>query len=164
MIVFRPFKGEIIRGTITNSTVNGIFISMDFFEDVIIPPPFLFEGTEWGKDDQGTEAFIWRTDDGEGGTNEFFFDKAEKCLMRVEQEEWNDLSPQMKRPDDYDMERRDQYGMKLGPYRILASMMLTGLGPTLWWLGDEAAAEEGAEGEGEGGEGMEVDAEGGAEA
>ena len=140
IMVYRPFKGEIVRGTITHSNIEGVYLSTDFFEDIIVPPPLLFENTQWGADESGTEAFIWRTDNGEGGENEFFFDKAEKCLMRVEQEEWNDLSPQMKRPDDYDMERRDKYGLKLGPYRILASMLHSGLGPTLWWLGDEAAA------------------------
>ncbi|KAK5127215.1 hypothetical protein LTR85_008577 [Meristemomyces frigidus] len=142
LLVFRPFKGEILRGTISHSNMEGIYLSMDFFEDIIVPPPLLFDNTTWGTDDAGTEAFIWRTDNGEGGENEFFFDRAEKCYMRVEQEEWNDLSPQMKRPDDYDMDRRDKYGLKVGPYRIMASMMHSGLGPTLWWLGDEAPAEE----------------------
>lgn len=140
IMIFRPFKGEILRGIITHSNVKGIYLSMEFFEDIVVPPPFLFGGTKWDADEHGTETFIWRTDNGEGGQNEFFFDRAEKCLMRVEQEEWNDLSPQMKRPDDFDMERRDEYGLKVGPYRVLASMMHSGLGPILWWLGDEAAA------------------------
>lgn len=162
MVVFRPFKGEILRGTITHSNQAGIYISMDFFEDIIVPPQLLFSNTTWDKDEEGTEAFIWRSEDGEGGFNEFFFDKAEKVLMRVEQEQWNDLSPQMKRPDDYDMERRDEYGMKLGPYRIMASMMHSGLGPSLWWLGEEAAAAEDEAGT-NGVDDMEVDAAGGAE-
>ena len=155
LIVFRPFKGEILRGTISHSNMQGIYLSMDFFEDIVVPPAFLFDNTTWGADDQGTEAWIWRS-----GDNEYFFDKAERCMMRVEQEEWNDLSPQMKRPDDYDVERRDEYGLKVGPYRILASMMHSGLGPTLWWLSEEGGAEETAEETAE--DGMEVDGETGA--
>lgn len=115
---------------------------MDFFEDIVVPPALLFEGTTWGKDDSGTEAFIWKADDGDGGTNEFFFDRAEKCLFRVEREEWNDLSPQMKRPEDFDAATLDEYGRRTSPYRIIGSMMHSGLGPTLWWMGEEAAAEE----------------------
>lgn len=145
LLVFRPFKGEILSATITHSNIRGIYLSMDFFEDIVVPPFLLPENTTWCKDDQdesGTEVFIWRTDDGEGGFNEFFFDRAEKCLFRVEQEEWHDLSPQMKRPDDYDESALDEYGLRKGPYRIVGSMMYSGLGPTLWWLGDEAGAEE----------------------
>ncbi|WPG97668.1 Hypothetical protein R9X50_00044800 [Acrodontium crateriforme] len=145
ILVFRPFKGEILSATITHSNIRGIYLSMDFFEDIVVPPALLPENTEWCKDEQdegGTEVFIWRTDDGEGGTNEFYFDRAEKVLFRVEQEEWNDLSPQMKRPDDYDESVTDEYGMRKVPYRIIGSMMHSGLGPTLWWLGEEGAAED----------------------
>jgi DNA-directed RNA polymerase III subunit RPC8 len=151
LVVFRPFKGEIIPGTITHSSVAGIFMSMGFFEDIVAPPEFLFDDTKWERDEDGNQLFIWRADNGEGGFNEFFFDRAEKCMMRVEVEEWNDLSPQMKRPEDYDLESKDKYGLRLAPYRILCSMMHSGLGPTLWWLGEEAGE----------GEAMEVD--GGAE-
>jgi len=141
MIVFRPHKGEILRGTITHSNVKGIFLSMDFFEDIVVSPKLMFENTSWDKDDTGTETFIWRADDGEGGSNEFYFDQAEKCLFRVEDESWVDLSPQMKRPEDFDAAQVDEYGLRIGPYKIVASMMHSGLGPSLWWLGEEAVAE-----------------------
>ena len=63
-------------------------------------------------------------------------------MFRVEAEKWVDLSPQMKRPDDYDAAQLDEYGLRTGPYRIIASMMHGGLGPSLWWLGEETAPEE----------------------
>jgi len=137
LVVFRPFKGEIIQGTIVHSNTAGIFISMDFFEDIVVPPQLLFPGTTWDKDpESGHEIFIWRTDG-----NEFFFDRTEKCLLRVEMEEWNDLSPQMKQSDDYDSESRDKHGLRVTPYRVLASMMHSGLGPLLWWAEEEGQAE-----------------------
>ena len=52
MIVFRPFQGEILRGTITHSNNAGIYLSMDFFEDVVVPPQFLFDNTKWDKDEE----------------------------------------------------------------------------------------------------------------
>ncbi|KAF2763790.1 hypothetical protein EJ03DRAFT_53910 [Teratosphaeria nubilosa] len=141
LVVFRPFKGEIIQGTISHSNASGIFISMEFFEDIVVPPELLFSDTSFETDSEGSDVFIWRADDGAGGVNEFFFDRAEKCLMRVEIEEWNDLSPQMKRPEDFDLDHRDKYGLRLAPYRILCSMMHSGLGPSLWWVGDESGQE-----------------------
>lgn len=141
LIVFRPFKGEIVSATITHSAPTvGIVLSHDFFEDVIVPPETLFDGTEWGKDEYGTEAFIWyqKNSDTEE-VNEFFFDRAEKCLYRVEEEQWHDLSPkQQSTIQNFVADGHTAEGeARKTPYLIRGSMMLSGLGPTLWWVGDE---------------------------
>lgn len=45
MVVFRPFKGEIIQGKIKHCNITGITIHLDFFSDIFIPAPVnLFEG------------------------------------------------------------------------------------------------------------------------
>src|SRR5690606_19378650 len=36
-VVFKPFKGEIITGKVRSSTVDGLYVSLGFFEDVFIP-------------------------------------------------------------------------------------------------------------------------------
>ncbi|KAK5117651.1 hypothetical protein LTR62_005074 [Meristemomyces frigidus] len=136
LVVFRPFKGEIIRAIISHSNATGIFMSMDFFEDVVIPPQFFFSPSSWEDDENGNKIWIWKSDEGP----EFFFDRTEKCLIRVEQEQWNDLSPQMQRPEDFNLEEKDQYGLRRSPYRIVASMMFTGLGPEMWWIQEDEAA------------------------
>ncbi|KAJ3030938.1 DNA-directed RNA polymerase III subunit rpc25, partial [Rhizophlyctis rosea] len=47
MIVFRPFGGEILIGKIRDcSQEEGIKVSMEFFDDIIIPPTFMPAGTE----------------------------------------------------------------------------------------------------------------------
>ncbi|EMC93248.1 hypothetical protein BAUCODRAFT_141757 [Baudoinia panamericana UAMH 10762] len=135
VVVFRPFKGEIIRGVISASTENGMQMSTGFFEDVVVPKEWLFSVSDFESEDGAPPVWIWRTND-----MSLYFDKLERCLMRVESEEWTDMSPQMKRPDDFDTERLDQYNMRTGPYRIMASMMHTGLGVAAWWLGEDAAA------------------------
>ncbi|KAF1826124.1 uncharacterized protein K489DRAFT_406911 [Dissoconium aciculare CBS 342.82] len=135
IIVFRPFKGEILRATISQSNPTGIELSADFFEDIVVPPETLFDNTEWQKDDSGVWTFVWRADDGAGGTNEFFFDNSESCLLRVEEEQWHDLSPDAMKDEDEENESR------LPPYRIRGSMMHSGLGPTLWWTGEGNEAE-----------------------
>ncbi|KAF2724941.1 DNA-directed RNA polymerase III polypeptide [Polychaeton citri CBS 116435] len=141
LIVFRPFKGEILRGTITGSQMQeGITLSMDFFEDITVPPSLLYDGTTFGTED-GEELFVWHADDGEGGVNDYYFDQAEKCLWRAENEEWYDLSPQQQKPPEMMDEAEQAEGRKV-PYRIVGSMLHSGLGPTLWWLGEEDVAAE----------------------
>nr|POF26140.1 dna-directed rna polymerase iii subunit rpc8 [Quercus suber] len=140
ILVFRPHKGEILRASIAASNMKGIYLTTKFFEDIVIPPHLLFEGTVWDADDQGVESFIFRPEDGSG--YEFFFDRYEEVLFRVEQEEWTDLSPQMKRPgEDVEEEVVDQYGLRVPPYRVLGRQELqawTGkarflmLSPTQW--------------------------------
>jgi len=44
LIVFRPFKGEILTGRISSSTPAGIKVRLDFFEDILIPGYLLFDG------------------------------------------------------------------------------------------------------------------------
>ncbi|KAI9819545.1 MAG: DNA-directed RNA polymerase III subunit rpc25 [Pycnora praestabilis] len=46
LVVFRPFKGEIILGKISSASEYGIKIRLDFFDDIFIPPHLLFEGSE----------------------------------------------------------------------------------------------------------------------
>jgi DNA-directed RNA polymerase III subunit RPC8 len=141
MIVYRPFKGEILRATITHSHPGaGVYLSQDFFEDIVVPPEVLFENTMFEKDEQGIEAFIWRTRNAESGLeDEYYFDKAEAVLFRVEDEQWRDASPQPKNPGgQFITEHAMTPGeVKKTPYLIRGSMMHGGLGPTLWWVGEE---------------------------
>lgn len=111
----------------------------------MVPPETLFEDTSWDRDDQGVEAWIWRPKDENGDqSNEFFFDRAETCLFRVEEEQWKDMSPQSKTPGG---EAITEDGVAEGevkktPYLVRGSMMLSGLGPLLWWAPEDSAAAE----------------------
>lgn len=150
LVVFRPFKGEIIRATIAQSSHSGIGLSVDFFEDVFVPPDLLFENSKFESDENGVMTWIWRADDGNGGENEFFFDSAESCLLRVEEERWNDVSPDALRSQEFETQEEEDLAKRTPPFMLLGSMMHSGLGPTLWWTGEggeEAAAVEEAGGE-----------------
>ena len=88
LIVFRPFKGEILQGRISSNSDFGIRISMDFFEDIIVPGPhMLFENSVYNS---AEDAWVWTTDEG----NDLFFDRNETVRFRVEAETWTDLSPE----------------------------------------------------------------------
>lgn len=43
MIVFRPFKGEILAARIKQNTPTGIVLSTEFFDDIFVPETMLFE-------------------------------------------------------------------------------------------------------------------------
>ncbi len=73
LIVFRPFVGEVIVGKVLQSNKDGIRLSLDFFDDIIIPSSQLQNPSTF---DPATNLWTWRyeTEGGEdGGTiaNEF---------------------------------------------------------------------------------------------
>lgn len=146
LVVFRPFKGEIMRATITQSSQQGIYLSVDFFEDLLVPPETLFEGSTWEKDDSGTMTFVWRTEAGGGAHNEFFFDNAESCMVRIEEEQWHDVSPDALRSQSYVTQEEEENASRMPPYLVRGSMMHTGLGPTLWWIGEPGLEDEATDG------------------
>lgn len=132
LIVFRPFKGEILQGRIMSNNDSGIRISMDFFDDIVIPGPhMLFENTVFNA---AEDAWVWTTEDG----HELFFDRNETVRFRVEAETWTDLSPEKQAPPGEEAEEED----RKSPYQIIGSMQQSGLGPLLWWDQGEEVAEE----------------------
>lgn len=151
LVVFRPFKGEILQGTIAHSDVkDGIWLNMDFFEDLQVPPSVLFEPSVFQQEGEDG-VFVWRSEnaEAENGYDEYFFDKAEKCLCRVEMELWNDLSPMMQQQQNQKFSAGDEGDgegveeeVRKQPYAVQASMMHSGLGPKLWWLGEDELAQE----------------------
>ncbi|QDS68203.1 hypothetical protein FKW77_010554 [Venturia effusa] len=133
ILVFRPFKGEIITGTILDSSSpDGIRIGVDFFSDIWIPADQLFEGSTCEiRDNQ--MVWIWTTEDG----NECFYDVNEPVRLRVEREIWHDLTPQ--KPNFSAAQGDDEAEAVVKPvcYTIIGSMMQAGLGPYLWWQEQE---------------------------
>ncbi|KAJ3308854.1 DNA-directed RNA polymerase III subunit RPC8 [Blyttiomyces sp. JEL0837] len=91
MIVFRPFIGEILVGKVANSSKEGLKISLDFFDDIIVPQQFLKPGTVYDKD---LGLWVWKyTDEDTGETQPFEMDKDEPIRFRVEQETFQDVPP-----------------------------------------------------------------------
>ena len=69
------------------------------------------------------QSWIWQN---EGA--DYFYDKNDWVRVRVEGEEWHDISPAM----PYDSEDVATLERQ-SPYSIKASMMQPGLGPVVWW-------------------------------
>ncbi|CAG8921065.1 unnamed protein product [Penicillium salamii] len=120
MIVFRPFKGEIMLGKISSGTEYGIKIGLEFFNDVLIPKEMLMENSTF---DPAEQVWIWKNDEG----SEFFFDVGEVVRFRIEAEEWHDQIPNAPELGDQTPQERRP------PYSILGSMQMGGMGPVTWW-------------------------------
>ncbi|KAI9858532.1 MAG: DNA-directed RNA polymerase III subunit rpc25 [Vezdaea acicularis] len=125
LVVFRPFKGEVLVGKISSSTEHGIKIRLDFFDEIFVPGHLLFENTRFSAQEA---VWIWQNE----GV-QLFFDKNETVRFRVENELWHDQVPlpPSERAEQSAAERRS-------PYTLEASMGQGGLGCTLWWDESEA--------------------------
>jgi DNA-directed RNA polymerase III subunit RPC8 len=77
------------------------------------------------------QVFTWVTDDAT-----LYFDSHETVRIRVEEETWHDQAPTKATggENEQDMEVENN---KQAPYGITASMEESGLGPCLWWDGDD---------------------------
>ncbi|KAF2196883.1 DNA-directed RNA polymerase III polypeptide, partial [Delitschia confertaspora ATCC 74209] len=137
MVVFRPFRGEIIQGKIKDSDEKGITIDLDFTCEVYVPGSNLPSNSSF---DRAEGVWVWHSEE-----TDLYFDKGEMVRLRIEQEFWEDQGPGMKEGEE------EEEGEEVrSSYTILGSMAHSGLGPALWWEGVE-----GEEGEEEGGEPME---------
>ncbi|KAF8468960.1 DNA-directed rna polymerase III 25 kd polypeptide [Kalaharituber pfeilii] len=131
LIVFRPFKGEILSGRISSSTPAGIKVRLDFFEDILIPGHLLFDGCVF---DIKENVWIWHNE----GT-ELYMDKGEVIRFKVENEKFTDQTPvnpqtavaKVDTPGGGETAAVELH--KDPPYQINASCRDAGLGLVAWW-------------------------------
>ncbi|THV53693.1 hypothetical protein BGAL_0044g00180 [Botrytis galanthina] len=122
IVVFRPFKFEIMTGRISSSIEAGIRVRTHFFDEIFVPAKMLPEGSHFNHNEQ---VFIWETEEG----TQLYFDNQETVRFRVDSEQWNDQAPLGPEKQDDSEESR----VIEAPYKIVASMEEVGLGPCLWW-------------------------------
>ncbi|MCJ1314510.1 DNA-directed RNA polymerase III subunit rpc25 [Agyrium rufum] len=121
LVVFRPFKGEIILGRIKSASTWGIKVHLEFFDDILVPPNLMFAGSYYNDQEQ---CWVWNN---EGA--EYFYDRNEWVRVRVEQEHWHEQAPLPPSEREEAMSNTE----RKSPYSITASMMQSALGPTEWW-------------------------------
>ncbi|EED16055.1 DNA-directed RNA polymerase III subunit 22.9 kDa, putative [Talaromyces stipitatus ATCC 10500] len=122
LIVFRPFKGEILLGKITGSSEEGLKIGMEFFSDITVPGDLLFDGSEY---DIAENLWAWHYPD---APEPHWYDIGEVVRFRVEAEEWHD-----QRPTGPDRMEAQTVSESKPPYSLIASMAIDGLGRPAWW-------------------------------
>ncbi|KAF9070361.1 polymerase III polypeptide H [Rhodocollybia butyracea] len=146
IIIFRPFKSEVILGKIKNSEDGSIRVTLGFFDDIYIPEEWLPQPCCF---DPNQTEYFWIPDCELTMRHEMletpiadrtYFEKGDVVRLRVEGDEFTDDEPGPPKAQD---------GVAIvpppprqAPYSIVASMAESGLGPVSWWLGAEDNAME----------------------
>ncbi|KAK0628468.1 RNA polymerase III subunit Rpc25-domain-containing protein [Bombardia bombarda] len=121
MVVFRPFRSEVIVARIMSQTKEGIYLATDFFNDIFVPSLELPDGTKFVKEER---IWVWKEDD-----QDMYYDNNEMVRFQVLSEEWHDQTP----TGPVDAEDPAAIKQLSPPYRIVGSMKAAGLGCYLWW-------------------------------
>jgi hypothetical protein len=61
-VVFRPLAGEILQGRIRSCSEKGLFVTMGFFEDIVVPPTEMQPDTHF---DAKEQLWVWKYGDAE---------------------------------------------------------------------------------------------------
>lgn len=120
-IVWKPFRGEILTGWVTECTAKGIKVRMEFFDEIWIPKDFLFENCKYSELEQ---AWIYLLDE-----NELFIDVNEKIRFRVEEENFYNVKPKL----EDEQTEEEKKATTLPPYTITAFCQDYGMGCVSWW-------------------------------
>lgn len=132
LVVFRPFKGEIILGKIRSCSklgVHGIFVflilnsvTIGFFSDLLIPPSFLPENSKlyvciwcilsWSSD-QDEQLWAWIVDG-----NSLYLDLEEEVKFRVISETFTEVNPCLRKSLAHE-ESLAAISEKISPYSII---------------------------------------------
>ena len=124
LLLFRPLPGQVILGTVKNSSEAGITVSVGFFDDILVPSGMLPIGTSWDREER---VWVWEFDG-----NRLFIDVGEEIRFRVISETFEEAPPLPK--DQIVMQQqKNSTAPTVTPYRITASIAEDGLGLLSWW-------------------------------
>ncbi|KAL6071679.1 DNA-directed RNA polymerase III subunit RPC8 [Balamuthia mandrillaris] len=145
MVVFRPFRGEVIVGKLRHSTPDGITVSLGFFEDVFIPKEELQEPSFY---DKAEKLWVWEYQSETGEQHRFFMDPGFELRFRVTSLQFNETPRKQtfkpKKPDhimpDANANKNEPSSSSSSsdshaypPMAILGTCKEDGLGMLDWW-------------------------------
>lgn len=61
-VIFRPYLDEVLVGKVKSSSKEGIYVSMQFFDDIFIPASNLQSPTKF---DEKEQLYVWQYDTGD---------------------------------------------------------------------------------------------------
>lgn len=128
-VVYRPFVDEILVGKTKSCCKEGVYVSMGFFDDILIPADAMQHPSRFDDKEQ-LWAWEYETDDGK---HDLFMDIGEEIRFRVVDETFVDTTPTG--PDGTSVESTDvpDPESKKSPYTIVGSITEPGLGLLSWW-------------------------------
>jgi len=134
LLVFRPFIGEVLVGTIHKSTPSGLWLSVGFFNHIFIPPHFMLDGSEWDPDQR---LWIWKSEHGDAALDP---DLGSQVRFRVT----NSVFRPVERPSQAPpaaaatampavVSEPEEDDDDEPVFQVMASIKDDGLGLVVWW-------------------------------
>jgi DNA-directed RNA polymerase III subunit RPC8 len=77
LVVFRPFAGEVLTGTVVSCDQRGVRMSLGFFDDIFIPNIYLQQPSSWSEEEQ---LWVWNVT----GDDQLFLDLENPARFRVQ--------------------------------------------------------------------------------
>ncbi|XP_067003552.1 DNA-directed RNA polymerase III subunit RPC8 [Anabrus simplex] len=128
-VVFRPFMEEVIIGKIRSCSSEGVYVTLDFFDDILIPPTGLQHPSRY---DETEQVWVWEYDV-DGDKHDLFMDPGEQIRFRVTAETFTETSPVgPQKPETASTSEENKEDDKV-PYMLTASINEPGLGLLSWW-------------------------------
>ena len=125
VVVFRPFNGEILEGTLKRADKTGLYVDIGFFSDIFVPEHLMQEPSVFDEDEQ---LWVWMYEDAK-----MFMDLEEPVRIRVQGIKF----PDQPRTSDELVERTALEGATpdgtFAPMVVMADINADGLGLISWW-------------------------------
>ncbi|KNE94577.1 hypothetical protein PSTG_12040 [Puccinia striiformis f. sp. tritici PST-78] len=164
LVVFRPFLGEHIVGTVKSSSPAGVRVSLKFFDDIHIPYRSLQTPSAY---DPALNEFFWASEYSDpetassmpgdllsiGEDQRLYMQIGQPIRIRIEEEHFLDVGPKEapKAPNPppegveisaLEDQLRKEREEGIPPYSLVASCDGPGLGILAWWQSEEEAGQE----------------------
>ena len=125
VVVFRPFVGEIIEGTLKKADKTGLYVDIGFFSDIFVPEHLMQEPSVFDEDEQ---LWVWMYEDAK-----MFMDLKEPVRIRIQGIKF----PDQPRTSDELVGRTALEGATpdgtFAPMVVMADINADGLGLISWW-------------------------------
>ena len=99
MLVFRPELEEVLVGKIKSCSKEGVHVTLEFFDDILIPADSLQHPARY---DDNESVWIWEYPLEEEEHKDFFMDPGEKIRFRVCSESFVDTGPSKAKTSESD--------------------------------------------------------------
>ena len=148
LLVFHPFIGEVLVGTVWKSTQAGLYVSVGFFRDILVPPQFMPDGSVW---DESLELWVWKSEYGDAEISD-----AGPVRFRVNQTTFREVTRPSHAPPAGVATADEHHGSGGGAdaddkpdetpaVQVIASIKDDGLGMVVWWDRQQDADGDGME-------------------
>lgn len=79
LVIFRPYVGEVLSGTIVSCDTQGVRLSLGFFDEIYVPSARLQQPSRWSEEER---VWVWEVP---GTSSQLFFDVQDPLRFRVEE-------------------------------------------------------------------------------